>query len=314
VGHVQHADLAQRDRARADEVDHPLRDLRVELRARRLLELGERLLDLHAAAVEARRGHGLEGVRDAEHAAGERDVLAGELLGIAAAVPALVQVEHPVGDLRHARALDDVAAERGVALHLEELVVGEPGGLEQHRVGHADLADVVEDPGGPDLVDLLLRHPELAREHRGVLGDPGGVLVGVAVLEVDRAGEGVDRVGEAGGARAIRLLLERERRVDEGGVHDAAVAAGALGAVQRALGEPHQAVLVAGVAGELGDAGAEREPGRSFGERRGADRVAQALDHALRAPGVGVGEGEQELVAADAAVDVAGAELAGDQA
>ena len=41
-----------------------------------------------------------------------------------------------------------------------------------------------------------------------------------------------------------------------------------------------------------------------------ADRVAQALDHALGAPGVGVGEGEQELVAADAAADVAGAQLA----
>jgi hypothetical protein len=33
VGHVEHADLAERDRARADQIDHPLRDGRVELRA-----------------------------------------------------------------------------------------------------------------------------------------------------------------------------------------------------------------------------------------------------------------------------------------
>jgi len=32
VGHVQHADLAERDRTGADELDHPLGDLRVELR------------------------------------------------------------------------------------------------------------------------------------------------------------------------------------------------------------------------------------------------------------------------------------------
>jgi hypothetical protein len=54
VGHVQDADLAERDRAGADEVDQPLRNGRVELLAGRLLELLQRLLDRHAAAVEAR--------------------------------------------------------------------------------------------------------------------------------------------------------------------------------------------------------------------------------------------------------------------
>jgi hypothetical protein len=53
VGHVQDADLAERDRAGPDEVDHPLRDARVELLAGRLLELEQRLLDRHAAPVEA---------------------------------------------------------------------------------------------------------------------------------------------------------------------------------------------------------------------------------------------------------------------
>jgi hypothetical protein len=54
VGHVEDADLAERDSARADEVDHPLRDRRVELLAGRVLELLQRPLDRHAAAVEAR--------------------------------------------------------------------------------------------------------------------------------------------------------------------------------------------------------------------------------------------------------------------
>jgi hypothetical protein len=33
VRHLEHADLAERDRTRAHEVDHPLRDRRVELLA-----------------------------------------------------------------------------------------------------------------------------------------------------------------------------------------------------------------------------------------------------------------------------------------
>ena len=133
----------------------------------------------------------------------------------------------------------------------------------------------------------------------------------VAVLEVDRAGERVDGVGEAGGARALGLLLERQRGVDERRVDDAAVAAGALGAVQRALGEPHEAGLVARVARELRDPGAEGQ-GVPADRARGriCDGGAQPFDHALGAPCIGVGEREQELVAADPPADVAGPELA----
>ena len=132
----------------------------------------------------------------------------------------------------------------------------------------------------------------------------------VAVLEVDRAGQRVDGVGEAGGAGALGLLLQRERGVDERGVDDAAVAARALGAVQRAVGEAHQAHLVAGVARELRDPGAEREPGVTRAGRRGGRRAADPLDDPLGAPGVGVDQREQELVAADPAADVAGPQLA----
>jgi len=314
VGHVEHADLAERDRAGSHEVDHPLRDHGVELVAGRLLELLERLLDRHPAAVQARRRHRLERVGDGEHAARERDLVALEPPRVPAAVPALVQRQYPLGDLGHARALDDVAAERRVALHLQELVLGQPRGLEQDGVGDAHLADVVEDAGGPELLDLLLRHAQLTRQHGGVLSDPGGVLVRVAVLEVDGARQRVDRVGEPGRARAVGLLLERKGGVDERGVDDAAVAARALRAVQRAVGQPHQALLIAGVARILRDPGAERQAAAALAHRHRGDRAAQPVDDALGAPGVRVGQREQELVAADAAADVAGPQLAQDHA
>jgi hypothetical protein len=54
-----------------------------------------------------------------------------------------VQVQHPRRDLLQPGAGDDVAAELGVPAHDRELRVVEPGGLEQHRVRDADLADVV---------------------------------------------------------------------------------------------------------------------------------------------------------------------------
>jgi hypothetical protein len=83
-------------------------------------ELCQRLLERERGAIDARGGHRLERVGDREDAALERGVGAGEVLGVAVAVPALVETVHPLGDLRHPGAGDDVAPELGVALHLRE--------------------------------------------------------------------------------------------------------------------------------------------------------------------------------------------------
>jgi hypothetical protein len=91
-----------------------------------------------------------------QDAARERDVLGGEPLGVAAPVEALVQVQHRCRDLFQAGAGDDVAAQLGMALHDRELGGVELGGLEQDHVGDADLADVVQDAGGAQLLEPLL--------------------------------------------------------------------------------------------------------------------------------------------------------------
>ena len=164
VGDVEDADLAERDRAGADELDHPQRDVRVELLAGRLLELarapsrppcrgGTGATTSSPRTRRRRRARGWRaGCRRPRACRGSR----GRPSARAGRAPTRRSPACPAPSMMSRPSV-------GVALHLEELVVGQPRGLEQHRVGDADLADVVQDAGGPDLVDLLLRHAELAR-------------------------------------------------------------------------------------------------------------------------------------------------------
>ena len=121
------------------------------------------------------------------------------LVGIAGSVVALVVVADPVGFLGEVRGGHDLAAERGVALHLRVLVVGEPAGLVEDRVGHADLADVVQEPGEAHARDPLGAQVELGGDERAQLGDGLAVAAGVGVLGVDGEREGV---GERAGVRS----------------------------------------------------------------------------------------------------------------
>ena len=80
------------------------------------------------------------------------DRLAGEAVGIAAAVPALVLVPHRLRDVAEARQrLQDPLADDRVLAHQVPLGVVERPGLVQDRVGDADLPDVVEQRAGLDL-------------------------------------------------------------------------------------------------------------------------------------------------------------------
>src|SRR5262249_27700358 len=86
-------------------------DLGVELGAGAALELLDRLVGRDAPPVDALGGHGVESIRDEDDPGAERDALAGEAVGVAAAVPALVMVEHPVGDGVDAQAFEHPEAD-----------------------------------------------------------------------------------------------------------------------------------------------------------------------------------------------------------
>ncbi len=81
---------------------------------------------------------------------------------------------------------DDLGAEHGVLLHLLPLLRVETARLEEHAVGDADLADVMEVGGLLELAEDLLGPAELACEHHRVRGHARGVTQCVVVLGVER--------------------------------------------------------------------------------------------------------------------------------
>ena len=92
-------------------------------------------------------------------------------------------------------------------------------GLEQHRVGHADLADVVQQRAQPDHFDFLVaqaqRPADRDRQHADALGMSGRVRV----ARVERHRERANRAGVGG----LRLIFgggdRRDERVERVGQH-----------------------------------------------------------------------------------------------
>jgi hypothetical protein len=104
-------------------------------------------------------------------------------VGIAGAVPALVLVaDEPAdaGEELHRR--EDLLPDDRVALHHRALVGGERARLVEDRLGHRDLADVVEDRGEPQVAQLLLAEPEPPADGLGLVGDRARVVGRVRIL------------------------------------------------------------------------------------------------------------------------------------
>ena len=133
--------------------------MRVELRAGVVADLGQRVLAAHRLAVGAVGGHRVVRVAAEDDPRGERDLLAGEAVRVAPAVPALVAGADDLADARHqaADAVEQQLALDRVRLDQLELLVGELGRLVQDLLGDRDLADVVEQRGELELLAVGLR-------------------------------------------------------------------------------------------------------------------------------------------------------------
>src|SRR5581483_2873853 len=170
-------ELRRTDRGCSQDPHEDLDDGRVEVRSRAAFELGECVLDGAGLAVGPVVGDRVEGVDDGEDAGRKRDLLAGQSARIARSVPPLVvEGEDVVDDVGQERNLrDETLAERRVHLHRRALTLCQAAGLEEDRVGDADLADVVEQVGVGQLGirrELGIEGPrQLERE----LGDPASM-------------------------------------------------------------------------------------------------------------------------------------------
>ena len=206
-------------------------------------------------AVGAVGGHRLERVGGEDDPRLEGDGVAGEAVRVAAAVEALVVVAHPVRLERHVGGLDDVEPEQRVALHHLVLVVGEPAGLVEDRVGHADLADVVQQAGQPHARQAVALEAELGGDHARTAARRSGS--GCGCRSPWRRRPGPARWRACGCGARPRPRGRRPAGLHVGPV-DRDVLVDALGADQREVGLAHQLVLGAELE-RLGDARGDGE-------------------------------------------------------
>ncbi len=117
--------------------------------------------------------------------------------------------------LEEAEAVDDARALVRVALHERPLVRGQARRLQEDRIRDRQLADVVEERGVAEEVELGLREPELAPDGEGELLDAARMACGVGIPRVHRRREALHRRGGALLQEPVRLL-ERDVLLPDG--------------------------------------------------------------------------------------------------
>ena len=124
---------------------------------------------------------------------------------------------------REAAPREDARPNRRVRPDQGELIRRELSELQQDRVGNADLPHIVQGGRTPDERHLRVREPDLLREERRHLTDALGVVPGIVVAELRRAGEPLDNLNlrrlELAGALAHlgleHLVLALDLEVEE---------------------------------------------------------------------------------------------------
>ncbi len=212
-------------------LDERIHDDRVELAAGAALQLGQRVVERERAPVGPRAGHRLQRVAGGDDPRAERDLVAGEAVGVALAVPALVAGAHERRDgLQRRRRADDALPDDGVLLDDRPLVVVQRAGLVQDGRGHRDLADVVQLAGAAQVLQRVRVQPEALADLGREAADVLHVLLEVGVVLAERAQQ------HAGG-----LVLGRAATARLVVVHAPVGAAERRGGVARLGGQQHGA-------------------------------------------------------------------------
>src|SRR5260370_15632662 len=236
-------------------------DARVELLAGAAQKLGPGSFVRHRCVVDAAGCHGVIGINHSDDARAQGNVLAGESVGVACAVPALVMRSNDVGHLGECPAdlIQNLAANFRVFAHLYPLFVGERAWLAQDDVGYADLANIVQQRAQVNLVELFAGEAQFARggfDHRY---QAVGVFTCPKVMRARHSGEGLYNLhghhDELFGLdESLRLLFQLY--IDIGDAH--AIAPGSFGLLHASIGVGDQRFAILAVQGVKGDAEAGR--------------------------------------------------------
>lgn len=208
-----------------DEASRKARPTLVEVGPDGGLDEPHRFVEVHRPLVDAAGGQRIENVAHGDDACAERDRLAGEPVGVARAVPALVVRQRdlaPHGEDRVGGLGEDLRAHERVTLHLRALLVRERARLEEDRIGHAELAHVVHGRREEQAARDIAPHAHLRRDGLCVEAHALDVAAGLAIAELRGGGEAEDHIevgpidlvaelGVADGERADAGDRPRER-------------------------------------------------------------------------------------------------------
>ena len=146
-------------------------------------------------------------VHDRQHSGSERDSLARQALGIPGAVPSLVMAldvrRHRVGKRDGA---DDVGPDGRMKADVVELAGRQAAGLGEDVLGHGQLADVVQQRGNLQPLDLVRAHARRFAEGGRARFHPPDVVFGGSRFRIDGLVAGVDGPGEGLDRRQVQLL------------------------------------------------------------------------------------------------------------
>ena len=191
--------------AEAD-VEKGSHDHRVELAAGASGDLLAGEVGGEALLVGPRRRDDVVGISDRDDATGEVDLFGRESEWIATAIPTFVvlvdrvqPIAQPVRQRIHVR-----DAGGGVGLDERELLVGRPPWLVQDLARDVELAEVVEEGGPVEPVELLGGKLEFLGDHVGVGADSFAVPAGESVV-IGEGGEQFEQVLPVG-AFPVRLV------------------------------------------------------------------------------------------------------------
>jgi len=153
-----------------------------------------------------------------EHdAAGQRDLVSAQAVGITLAVEALVARAHDLGrTLKGRRGAEHALADQRVAAHEAPLLGFERTRLVEDRVGDRDLADVVQLRRALDVVEHRFGHAHALADRSGESRDLTGVLVQLGVALGEDAQDDVARLLLGGDAACalvrVHALVGRHQR------------------------------------------------------------------------------------------------------
>jgi hypothetical protein len=174
-------------------------------------QVARRLFGRQRGTIRPLRGQRIENVDDADDLGEEWDLVAAQRVGIAAPVQPFVMAQddrpHPAQRLE--RRTERIANLR-MPLHQLELLGGQRARLQQDRIGHADLADVVQIPAAVQRFEIVVAEPDRLTQPDGVAGEPLAVALGQRVARLDGERQGHER--GLGRVQIVDQVLDARQR------------------------------------------------------------------------------------------------------